>query len=62
MKRKYDIYDIMDYVLCGMGLIILGFLAVIIIDCALMKQAQVDYEQCLAWQDEGYNIQCREPN
>lgn len=29
-------------------------------DVALKKQAEVDYQQCLAWQADGYEIRCDE--
>ena len=28
-------------------------------DIALKKQAEVDYQECLSWQADGYDVQCR---
>lgn len=43
-------------------LIVIIMLALLPLACTegLDRQARVDYEQCLSWQADGYNVRCGE--
>lgn len=60
MKIKHQAKE---YLLGGVGVIILALLAFLAfdLDYSLTMQERVNYEQCLSWQAHGYGVQCHEP-